>query len=1159
MSTKNMLKIDNKDKYSDAKSMSSIYKKEDPIKHVYKVPDTYIGSVDEIEENQWVLNQSNTKMEFKLIKYVPGLYNIFNEIRTNARDQYVILKQNNDKNRVTDIRMNIDKENGIISIQNNGKGIPVIEHLEHKMYIPTLIFGNLLTSTNYDQTNKTTGGKNGYGAKLTNIFSDEFTVETADPINKKMFKQTWQKNMSICNEPVITKITPGKAIDFGTKITFKPDYKRFGMDCLTDDTYELFKKSAYDLSACTDSTVNVYFNGEPIITKTFENYTNLYLGESTQRVFYNDPNGRWQICAAFNIDDEFNQISFANGINTSQGGRHVNHILKQIVTNIKEQITKKVKNAVNIKSSYIKEHLWLFVNSIIEDPSFSSQTKQELTTLESKFGSNCKLTNEFCTKLAKTGIIQAVQSLSEYKEKESLKKTDGDKKQSVRGIPKLDDANWAGGTRGHLCSLMLVEGDSARTFAVSGLSVIGRDQYGVFPLKGKLLNVREATIAQRKNNQEINSLKKILGLQEGKEYSDTKDLRYGNIIIICDADHDGSHIKGLLVNWLHYSWPSLLKLPNFVSFMKTPILKVSKGKTNQSFYSTIEYDNWKESTDNYLTYNVKYYKGLGTSTAVEAKEYFTKFDKHLINFDWDNDSDSNDSIQLAFDKNLSNMRKDWLMDFKSDEVTDFTDSVMEYKKFIHEELILFSWADTHRSIPSMIDGMKPSQRKTLFCALKKPLTKEMKVAQFAGYVSSESEYHHGEASLMGVLIAMAQNYIGSNNINVFKPNGQFGSRLMAGKDSASPRYIYLELENITRKLYKKEDSELLEYNFEDGKKIEPMHYCPIIPMLLVNGSIGIGTGFSTTVYQYNPIDISNYIMNKIKNKENKDLIPWYSGFQGKILKTDENTFNCIGCYTVMKGSKLIVTELPIIGKEKATYEYKQFLNTKILESPKDKEYSKRYIKDFKNYSTDNVVRFEIQFAKGVLEEMLLDKESFLKELKLKKSFNTNNMHAFDSNNQIKKYNCVEKIVDDFYDYRKELYQKRLNHLLEVLENDIVRNSAQAKFINDVIEKNIIVFNRPEQDIINDLTKNKYPLYAEKQNDNPSYSYLLDISIRKMTKEQYNKLKEKIQNLEEDHETLKSKTNLDLWKEDLDEFIVEYKKMEKARNAILQKDIKKFKK
>ena len=328
-------------------------------------------------------------------------------------------------------------------------------------------------------------------------------------------------------------------------------------------------------------------------------------------------------------------------------------------------------------------------------------------------------------------------------------------------------------------------------------------------------------------------------------------------------------------------------------------------------------------------------------------------------------------------------------------------------------------------------------------------------------------------------------------------------------------------------------------------------------MLLVNGSIGIGTGFSTSVYQYSPVAIANYLMDKMKGGPVKELIPWYSGFQGKIEKIGANEYSCEGKYKALKGSKLIITELPIIGKERATYEYKNFLDTKLIEGPKDRDYKNRFIRDYKNYSTDNVVRFEIQFVKGVLEEKLLDKETFLKDMKLKRTFNCNNMHAFDSNGQIKHYDSADEIIEDFYDYRQGHYQRRLEYLLESLQKEIVRYSSQARFLEYVMKKKLIIFNRPEEDIIVDLEKNEFPKQADKKNSEGNYDYLLDISIRKMTKENYDKLKQKLDEVTNEHATLSTKTNLDLWKTDLDELIVEYKKMEKARNAIMQKDIKQF--
>ena len=309
--------------------------------------------------------------------------------------------------------------------------------------------------------------------------------------------------------------------------------------------------------------------------------------------------------------------------------------------------------------------------------------------------------------LAKSGIIDDIIKIAQLKEMSALNKTDGKKTTSIRGLTKLDDAEWAGTNKSKQCRLILTEGDSAKTFALSGLEVIGRDKYGVFPLRGKLLNVRDASITQLTNNEEIKNIKLILGLKQKKKYSenDLSKLRYGGIIILTDQDVDGSHIKGLLINFFHYFWPSLVKINGFIQCMKTPIIKIFKNsdlkkKNPIIFYTITEYKQWCDDHNHLLSnYTIKYYKGLGTSTDSEASEAFIDFENKLINFVWsheepilcspienkddtisndtpikDNDdkettqeddeldlnSKSYNAITLAFSKHRANDRKKWL-------------------------------------------------------------------------------------------------------------------------------------------------------------------------------------------------------------------------------------------------------------------------------------------------------------------------------------------------------------------------------------------------------------------------------------------------------------------------------------------------------------------
>ena len=482
--------------------------------------------------------------------------------------------------------------------------------------------------------------------------------------------------------------------------------------------------------------------------------------------------------------------------------------------------------------------------STIVNPSFSSQTKEECTTRYKDFGSRFEVSDEFIKKISKLEIIDEIIALAKHKENRELNKTDGKKKSIIKGIPKLEDANKAGTQQSSKCTLILTEGDSAKTFAISGLSVVGREYYGVFPLKGKLLNVRIVT-KQLLANEEINSIKQIIGLQQDRDYKNTDEPRYGRIMILTDADVDGSHIKGLFINFIHHFWPSLLIAnKTFLTAMRTPILKVRKNSISKDFYTKQAYDLWIKGIrkDEIKNWNVKYYKGLGTSTALEAKEYFKNMEYNTVSYVGDANNDS--SIELAFKKTMSDARKNWIKIGSENKQFILDEKKVTFTDFINKDLIWFSIADNIRSIPNVIDGLKPSQRKVLY-ACKKRKNTEIKVSQISGYISNETSYHHGEQSLMSTIINMAQNYIGSNNINLLEPIGQFGTRLMGGKDSASPRYIFTKLTPIAYKIFEDNDNSLLAYKEDDGTYIEPAYYVPVIPFILVNGADGIGTGYST--------------------------------------------------------------------------------------------------------------------------------------------------------------------------------------------------------------------------------------------------------------------------------------------------------------------------
>lgn len=503
-------------------------------------------------------------------------------------------------------------DNNEITIYNNGKGIPVVEHKEEKLYVPTLIFGHLLTSSNYnDEEKKVVGGRNGYGAKLCNIFSKKFKVETSE--GRKSFCQVWSDNMKHTKD---AKIGTSTTEDF-TCITFQPDLSKFKMSKLDKDIVALFSRRAFDVAGSTRG-VKVYLNGKKLPVSGFKEYVELFTKDKEDeignqlKIVHEVVNDRWEIAATVS-DRGFQQLSFVNSIATTRGGKHVDYVADQIVSKVAEIIKKKNKQGINVKPFQIKNHLWVFVNCLIENPTFDSQTKETMTLQSKSFGSKCSPTDKFFNAVTKVGVVEAIMSWVKFKAQTELsKKCHAKKHAKLSGIPKLEDANDAGTKNSINCTLILTEGDSAKSLVVAGLGVVGRDKYGVFPLRGKLLNVREASHKQILENAEINNIIKIVGLQYKKNYEtadDLKTLRYGKIMIMTDQDQDGSHIKGLLINFIHHNWPSLLKL-NFLEEFITPIVKASKGSEINSFYSLPEFEEWKKQTPNWRNYKIKYYKGI---------------------------------------------------------------------------------------------------------------------------------------------------------------------------------------------------------------------------------------------------------------------------------------------------------------------------------------------------------------------------------------------------------------------------------------------------------------------------------------------------------------------------------------------------------------------
>ena len=1070
--------------------MTDKYKKYSQREHVLARPGMYVGDTKNCYGNAWIYTSEgmkNTQGEWN-----PGIYKIFDEILTNASDE---VQRNKSVNSIK-VKITDDK----ISVYNNS-GIPIELHEEYNIYIPELIFANLLTSSNYDDTQeRTTGGLNGLGAKLTAIFSKSFTVETAK--NGKKYTQIFTDNLSKISKPKITEST-----DEYTKITFVPDYEKFGITGINDFTKSILEKRVLDLCAITPKNVAVHLNGQKMKIKDFSEYIGLYLGDKKTCPRVIQENERWSVAIAPS-EEGFQCVSFVNGIYTCDGGSHVEHVIGPIIKKLTEMIQEKNKG-VTIKPQYIRDNLFVFINCLIVNPDFSSQTKEKNITKVQNFGSKFTASEDFIKSLYKSSIVENVLHLADAKEKKLQSKTDGKKTNRVI-IAKLDDANKAGTKESKKCTIIFTEGDSAKTTAISGMSVVGRDYYGAFPLRGKLLNTRTATYAQLSKNEELNNIKQILGLQSGKKYKDVSDLRYGKILIMTDADTDGFHIKSLLVNFIGNGWPELLK-QDFVSSMVTPVIKLTKRNNILPFYNLSDYNKWKQE-NNTLGWKVKYYKGLGTSTREEAREYFKSM-KTLSYISENKDDDK--SLEMAFTKTEAESRKKWILEnIKNPETLDYTKCKVNIKDLVNKELVLFSIEDNIRSIPNLVDGLKPSQRKIIYACIKRNLTLEIKVSQLAGYVSEHTSYHHGEASLMDTIINLAQDFVGSNNINLLEPVGQFGTRLHGGKDASSPRYIFTHLTKAFKEIFNEDDFNLLEYLNDDGQEIEPKFYVPTLPMILINGACGIGTGFSTDVPCFNPDDIKERLLKLVEDEDSDipEMIPWYKGFTGKIKKVEENKWTTHGTYTV-KANVITVTELPI---GTWTNDYKTFL---------DKLETDNIIYSYINNSTESSVNFEVKCPLEIVIEWTQNCE-VEKKLKLVSHLSAKNMYVFNEKNEIVKMESPEEIIYHFWRIRNEYYIKRKNFLEEKLKNELELISNKLRFVNDIIEDKIVVFKKKISVIEEQLKNNEYKLI------NNTYSYLTDMKIHSFSEETLETLNSKKSKITKEYTNVQKMTIKDFWLEDI---------------------------
>lgn len=1171
-------------------------------------PDTYIGSDEAVEREEWLYDSENQKMINSVISFPPGCERLYLEVLTNASDNVGRSRRAGVDPGTIEVMM----DETTISVKNYGLGIPVEMHPEKKVYVPQMIFGSLLTSSNYNG-DRHEAGTNGIGAKAANIFSKEFMVVVHDHLRHLKYTQVWNNNMTTVSQPLIEKYT-GKSSS--TQIVYKMDFERFKLPgAYPPEAFALFARHAIDISFTAKTIVT--FNEVEFNFTDIREYARLYFGDAVDSavVHYQWPAGTevvtkkkgHQVAKDPSVTPEVEMIvadtpdsgyhvSFVNCMMTKDGGVHVNAALKAVgdgvVQKINEDILKKLtkqnggkeldakqKKAHTINISDVRPHLSLLLSVRVVNPKFTSQTKTVLASPTPKI----TIEEQELRPIQNWKLVDRLYAALEAKQFASIAKTDGKLRRNVT-LRSGTDANNAGKANRQDCVLYITEGRSGSGYANKLVSYIpnGRDNIGVLPMRGKLFNVMGKDIFQIEKNAEINELKKMLGLREGMDYLDPNNfntLRYGAVMIMSDSDVDGKHITGLILNFFHCRFPSLLAR-GFVMYYRTPTIRVFKGKTVLKFYTQSEYDQWKTNTSDFKSWKHKYYKGLGGSKDSEVKDDLNA--PRIVNCVYDDQAPA--AIELAFNKKFADKRKEWIGSWQP--VLGVEDIQMQpISWFINYEMILFSIADNDRSLPKLTDGLKESHRKILHGAHKrwKISTKkndypEFKVAQFSAFVANVSNYHHGEMILDDVVVGMAQDFTGANNIPWFTREGQFGSRFAGGKDASETRYSHTKPENIVAYILREEDVPILKYVVDDGEDVEPETYWPVIPMSLVNGCQGIGTGYSTFIPNHNPLDLIEWLKQKLRGVSDEDLpviLPWYRGFEGitkvidrskkkkrggkvrvlvmdcakdsapKVVEEEDEEGNSPeklragNCVFNEEGEQVLsedeeeVDQRPLLSFV-TQGKFHQLLDGTIVitELPVGRcafAYNKWLemlrekgeLRDIRNLSGDNRVYFEITGFKG---------EVSIKSLKLQRTMGMSNMVLLDENRRPVRYDTTFDILEAFFARRLPVYGERRQYILDTLRSEITDLGHKVKFVTAVVNGELVIIKTKLEVIKSKLQELEIPFEIYNSSKTSNFN-----------EEEIELLKEKIRKKEEELVTAENTTPEQMWYKELTELEEQLKK------------------
>jgi DNA topoisomerase-2 len=1070
-----------------------------------------------------------------------ALLNIFEEITQNAIDKSI----EDPTTKAIKVTIGTTEAGELeISVWNDGDGIPSYIHEEAGVPVPTMLFGMTKSSDKYDDTKKRkSGGRNGIGAKATNFFSKRLKVETYCAKMQTLFKQSFYTTKNEKGERVLKwkphSITSPKRKGGYTKVTYVPDLERFGLKAVPENLVDVLRSKVWDIGACTKPSLSVHLDGQKLPLKGFSHYVSLFSSNPNLRtpldsISDGDGNVVWNV-GVLPIDPDGPpelktgiDIGFVNGLRCCKG-RHIEYARSKIA----EAISKKLK-LTSFKAHKTRTYCHVFVTISICNPSFDSQTKTTLESQLKEFGFKWEPSTAFVKAIGDAGILNHIATRSKVEEDTELLRKAASKTRVTRNslmarsiveIDKLRDAGNAG-KKNSSCTLILAEGDSAIGSVEPGLEELGTDDFGLFPLKGKPLNTRKAVTEKNglqnvTENEEIHNVMLALGLSFDKTYETRKEydtLRYKRVWLMMDQDVDGSHICGLFYSFLHQFFPILVKKYHFVYRFATPLIRAvpqpsfARRLTMYEFFSHADFTRWLGEVDDETKgrYDILYLKGLATSDQEDMRRYMADYKSHIVRLRYtaareDGHDPSSEAIQMFFLEEKVDERKEILSAYDPTLSVSYEAPVLAIEDFLLKDMIHYSMDSLYRSVPSAIDGLKESQRKVLYTALRKNVRKRVKVAQFASEVAAYTHYHHGEKSVEETVTKMAQEHPGSNNFNYLFPAGQFGSRSYPRKEHGQSRYIFTYLNPATLALFPKEDWPVTRRRVDEEHLVEPVTYFPVVPAILLNGSAGVGTGWSNDVYAYSPEEVIR-VQEAYLDQEGapdgswktmaRGLKPWYAMHRGTMERRvdpktgEELGYISRGAFSVQafpKYVEVVIHELPhgtwthpYLTKMKNDHQFDSTAKTaeaKAKAKSKGKKPPKakpKFIIDEKNGSTNVKVHLTFYCAKDYMVKLMgfkseeemdgalgtpVDGYSFdamVKTFKMQSSLSTRNMHAFDLERQpgdkekltLKHFSTLDKFFKVHGGVRLQAYVDRQAFTLKAWSHELLKLESQLRYLEE---------------------------------------------------------------------------------------------------------------